>query len=133
MKKILCLALLSASILGANELESKCNRGNLGACVDLGLEYANNENYEKARDLWIKACNGGNIFGCHNLGFLYSGKVGGLHPNYDKAIKYYTKACNGGYAESCFGLGKRYENENTAKALKHYIKACNGKHTGKLL
>ena len=48
MKKLLCLALLGAGILGANELESKCNKGDLVACVDLGVQYYNSGDYAKA-------------------------------------------------------------------------------------
>lgn len=68
--------LLSVSVLSANELESKCNKGDLEACAVLGLEYYDNENYAKAKDLWIKSCDGGNTNACYNLGlYIITDKV----------------------------------------------------------
>lgn len=64
MKKLLYLMFLSVSVLGANELEIKCNKGDLRACVDLAVEYFNSQHYAKAKDIWIKACDLGDQKGC---------------------------------------------------------------------
>lgn len=128
MKKLICLALLGISILGANELESKCNKGDFEACVELGIGYVESQDYIKAKDLWLKACNGRNTKGCHNLGFLYYNGQG-VEQDYAKAREYYTKACNGGSAIGCNNLGVLYDNgqgvAQDKKQAKEYLKkAC---------
>lgn len=128
MKKLLCLVLLSAGILDANELESKCNKGKFETCVDLGMQHYNNKDYVKAKDLWIKACDGENADGCFNLGVLYDDGHG-VKQDYFKAKELYAKACNGGNAGGCSNLGALYYNglgvrQDKRQAKEYYGKAC---------
>lgn len=131
MKKILCLALFGASILGANELESKCSQNDLKACIELGKTYFEKQNYEKAIKFVKKACDGGDVDGCYGLGLLYNEGVGTIKQDYVKAKEYFVKACDGGENKGCLKLGLLYYNkqgtkQDYIKAREYFVKACDG-------
>ena len=108
------------------------DRGELRACVDLGLRLIEGERQGVAQDpvaaraLFEKACDGGVLPGCHALGVLYQQAIG-VAPNHARARDLYLRACRGGHLLGCVSLGGIDELlERPDRALLLYQRACAG-------
>ena len=97
MKKVILIACL---LLGVNLYAN--------LLVD-GIEEYNKGNYEKAKELYIKACDGGDMRACQNLGLIYY-NGDGVRQDKVKAKELFGKACDGGYMNGC----KNYKTLNKA-------------------
>lgn len=101
----------------------------------------NNEDYEKAIELYKKACEAKNAQACSILGGLYSdGKKDYirdrvfLEKSEYKALSYYEKACEYGEYHSCYEASNLYAvaayiptiKEDDEKVGIYAQKACNG-------
>ncbi len=109
-----------------------CDRGELRACVDLGLRLIEGERQGVAQDpvaaraLFEQACDGGVLPGCHALGVLYQQAIG-VAPNHARARDLYLRACQGGHLLGCVSLGGIDELlERPDRALLLYQRACAG-------
>lgn len=114
--------------------EAKCQYGDLGACIVLGMNYYSDKNaqkdYKKADELYQKACDGGNMRGCVDVGFAYMyGK--GVEKDTKKAIDLFKKACEKGEMSGCAVLADAFEHgkgikKDPLEAMRLYENACNG-------
>lgn len=104
----------------------ECNSGS--SCFGLGNIYYNNDNYNKARELYERSCSFDYGDGCWKLGYLYDLGTG-VAQNSITANSYYRKACSFNNAVACINLGNYYaygteEPNNYQWALDFYKKAC---------
>lgn len=81
-----------------------CENGDAIGCANLGLMYVNGVNvqqdYFKAKELFVKACKLGDAEGCYNLGIAHEKGVG-VRQDYSKAKELYGKACDMQYDAGC--------------------------------
>jgi len=92
----------------ASRFDRKCVAGDLEACRNLGVMYAEgigvSHDQRRAAALFGQACNGGNMSACNNLAFALAEGMG-IERNIQRAIEVYQKACDGGYKLACRNLG----------------------------
>jgi TPR repeat protein len=91
-------------------LRSRCDKGDLRSCVNLGLAYLNGRGVSKdtnaAANLFMVACDGNDPAGCVHLGDLFLTGEGWLKRDPANAAKLYQKACDGGDKLGCTKLAQ---------------------------
>lgn len=95
---------------GVALLETACAEGEMGACVNLGVEFEYGEavpqDLDRAMALYRQACDGGEPLGCNNLA---NGMVEGTAPGgMAEANALFRQACVNGEARGCSDLGVSY-------------------------
>jgi hypothetical protein len=90
---------------------------------DYGLEYEENNNYEKAKKYYEWSIWFGNKHAMYNLGEYYED----IEKNYDLMKKYYLMAIEEDDVDAMYNLGKYYENVeiNYDEMKKYYLMAIN--------
>lgn len=118
--------------------EKECQKGNIDACVAIGMAYSGNEKFRnpnKAIKFYEKACKNGDENICILLGLGYENKLTHIRriikrlfedenkfyshlaeniknlinsPNYKKSINFYNLACKNGKAIACYQIGELY-------------------------
>jgi len=118
----------------AGWFDRKCVTGDLDACRNLGVMYAEgtgiSRDVQRAAKLFVQACNGGNLPACNNLAFAYLEGTG-VERQPAKAAEVYQKACDGGYKLACRNLGLMLRDGTSvpadlARAELLLDKACKG-------
>jgi len=103
----------------------------LGGCYGrgiIGLE----QDYQKARELFLKAGELGCSDGYYNVGYYYEDGVG-VEVDKKKAKHYYELAAIGGNIMARHNLGGlEYKSGNEDQAFKHWILAAKGGHANSL-
>ena len=103
--KTTIIATIFISSIFANSLESRCSRGDKGACETLGVMYITGDGVRvdgyKAIRYLEKACSMGRASGCNSAAFIYANAEGGVKQNYTKAMKYWYRACRLGDETGC--------------------------------
>jgi TPR repeat protein len=117
----------------AGRLDKKCVAGDLEACRNLGVMYAEgvgvSPDPKRATALFAQACNGKNLSACNHLALALAEGIG-VKQNPARAIEVYEQACDGGYRLACRNLalmlrdgrGVEVDLERSAKLLDE---ACN--------
>ena len=110
--------------------EIACDKGNAGACNNLGVLYVSGrgvaKNNAKAKALYEKACNMNEAIACDNVGgYYYNAR------EFAKAKAAFEKGCEGNKADSCSNLGVLYEfgegvRQDFSQAKAYYGKGCDG-------
>jgi TPR repeat protein len=133
-----CLAVADAYASGtgvvANADKAKemyaglCDKGQSGACVQLGSLLGDEGKKEQALTLYQRACDDGNASGCNALGYAHY-TAEGTRWNVALAAKGYEKACELGEPVGCSNVGELYEYgigypKDAAKAYEFYGKGC---------
>jgi TPR repeat protein len=92
----------------AGAFDRKCVGGDLEACRNLGVMYAEGTGVSpdprRATVLFGQACNGGNLPACYHLALALAEGMG-VDRQPAKAVEVYQKACDGGYKLACRNLG----------------------------
>jgi TPR repeat protein len=92
----------------AGQYDRRCVSGNLEACRNLGVMYAEGQGVSRDRErsvkLFLQSCNGGLLSACNNLA-LACLEGNGTDRQPDKAAELFQKACDGGYKLACRNLG----------------------------
>ena len=92
----------------AARFDKKCVAGDLEACRNLGVMYAEGTGVSpdprRATALFGQACTGGNLSACNHLALALAEGMG-IDKNPQRAMEVYQKACEGGYKLSCRNLG----------------------------
>lgn len=88
--------------------DRRCVGGDLEACRNLGVMYADglgvSRDRERSVKLFVQACNGGLLAACNNLGLAYL-EGNGVDRQPARAAETFQKACDGGYKLACRNLG----------------------------
>lgn len=129
----------------AEDWQSACNSGTLGACADLGEAYAHGigvpVNPGRAIELYERACTGNFAHGCGLLGKAYADGTG-VSKDSVKARELLSKACGSGDRDSCAGACELGDAErclpvallaaqggkDLARAAVYYRKGCDFGH-----
>ncbi|MCB9594103.1 MAG: sel1 repeat family protein [Sandaracinaceae bacterium] len=92
--------------VGARVMSGFCDRGDAGACLDLGV--ALHEGYPdlpqdraRAYSYFRTACEGGNAAGCRNVGVYLRGGLGGAPRDMSMARPFFQRACAAGNQQAC--------------------------------
>ena len=118
----------------AARLDKKCVAGDLEACRNLGVMYAEgtgvSPDLPRAAALYKQACTGGNLSACNNLALALAEGMG-TEKNVQRALETYQKACDGGYKLACRNLGLMYRDgrgvpADQMRAGTLFDKACKG-------
>lgn len=118
----------------AAQFDKKCVAGDLEACRNLGVMYAEGTGVSpdprRAVALFGQACTGGNLSACNHLGLSLAEGMG-VDKNPQRAMEVYQKACEGGYRLSCRNLGLMLRDargvpQDLDRAEKLLDKACKG-------
>jgi TPR repeat protein len=118
----------------AGRYDRTCVRGDLEACRNLGVMYAEGTGVspdpERAVKLFNQACTGGNLPACNHLALALAEGMG-IERQPQKAIDVYQKACDGGYKLACRNLGLMLRDgrgvpPDAARADALLDKACKG-------
>jgi TPR repeat protein len=118
----------------AAQFDKKCVAGDLEACRNLGVMYAEGTGVSpdprRAVALFGQACTGGNLSACNHLGLALAEGMG-VDKNPQRAMDVYQKACDGGYRLSCRNLGLMLRDgrgvpQDLDRADKLLDKACKG-------
>jgi TPR repeat protein len=92
----------------AGRYDRKCVTGDLEACHNLGVMYAEGTGVSpdprRATKLFVQACHGGTLPACNHLALAYLEGTG-VDRNPAKAAEIYQQACDGGYKLACRNLG----------------------------
>jgi len=92
----------------AAHFDHKCVAGDLEACRNLGVMYAEGTGVsvdrQRSAKLFLQACNGGNLSACNNLALAYLEGTG-VERQPPKAAEVLQKACDAGYKLACRNLG----------------------------
>jgi TPR repeat protein len=92
----------------AGRFDHKCVGGDLEACRNLGVMYAEgvgvSPDPRRATALFGQACTGGNLPACNHLALAFAEGMG-VERQPAKAAEVYQKACDGGYKLACRNLG----------------------------
>ncbi|HEX2686847.1 MAG TPA: tetratricopeptide repeat protein [Kofleriaceae bacterium] len=92
----------------AGRLDRQCVGGNLEACRNLGVMYAEGTGISpdprRATALFDKACAGGNMPACNYFALALAEGIG-VERQPVKAVEVYQKACDRGYKLACRNLG----------------------------
>lgn len=107
-KKIVSSTLIvsfSVSLIFASSLQSRCSRGDRGACETLGIMYITGDgvrvNGYSAIKYLEKACSMGSASACNSAAFIYADAEGGVRQDYTKAMRYWSRACRLGDRSGC--------------------------------
>ncbi|HEX8109491.1 MAG TPA: tetratricopeptide repeat protein [Kofleriaceae bacterium] len=88
--------------------DHKCVAGDLEACRNLGVMYAEGTGVsvdrQRSAKLFLQACNGGNLSACNNLALAYLEGTG-VERQPTRAAEVLQKACDAGYKLACRNLG----------------------------
>jgi uncharacterized protein len=118
----------------AGRFDRQCVGGNLEACRNLGVMYAEGTGVSpdprRAFTLFSKACTGSNMPACNHLALAYAEGMG-TERQPAKAIEVYQKACDSGYKLACRNLGLMLRDgrgvpPDLARAEVLLDKACKG-------
>ncbi|MCA9606671.1 MAG: sel1 repeat family protein [Myxococcales bacterium] len=92
--------------IGARVMGGFCDRGDAGACLDLGV--ALHEGYPdlpqdrpRAYNYFRTGCEGGNMPACRNVGVYLRGGLGGAPRDMSMARPFFERACAGGVQQAC--------------------------------
>ncbi len=103
--KIISSALITSSFIYAASLQSRCSRGDSGACETLGIMYITGDGVRvdgySAISYLEKACSMGRASACNSAAFIYADAEGGVPQDYTKAMRYWSKACRLGDGSGC--------------------------------
>jgi TPR repeat protein len=92
----------------AARFDRKCVQGDLEACRNLGVMYAEGtgvaSDLRRATALFGQACNGGNLSACNHLALALAEGLG-TDKQPQRAAEIYQKACDGGFKLACRNLG----------------------------
>ena len=114
-----------------------CNSGDMEACTNLGVAYANGRDVTqsdtRAVEFLRRACDGGGLLGCANLGWSYESGLGVAQSD-TLAFEAYRRACDGRVMMGCSGLGRAYDlgrgvSQSVTRAVELYQQACDGGDT----
>ena len=64
---VLLLGLIVSFSLGNDTLVEKCNSGDVKACHNVGVEYYESKDFEKALEFFNKGCNGRAAKSCYAI------------------------------------------------------------------
>jgi len=118
----------------AGQFDRKCVGGDLEACRNLGVMYAEgtgvSPDHRRATALFGQACNGGNMPACNHLALALAEGMG-VERQPSKAVEVYQRACDGGYKLACRNLGLMLRDgrgvvADLARAETLLDKACKG-------
>jgi TPR repeat protein len=103
------------------DLNLKCNRQDMIACVGLGALEFFETNSDLGMYLFSKACDNKQPAGCNNLAatYFYTG-------NEELSHQAYLKACNMGEMLGCYNVGTNLMNRDKDQATDYLLKSCNG-------
>ena len=105
--------------------EHGCVLNNSLACFELGLEYYNKGDYEKANEYYEMGCKLGDGGSCANLGINYL-RGNGTLADANKAKDFFQKACDLKIGIACQNLAFMYWSEKKIdSAAVNFEKACN--------
>jgi TPR repeat protein len=119
----------------AGKLDKQCVAGDLEACRNLGVMYAEgvgvSPDPRRATALFAQACNGKNLSACNHLALALAEGMG-VERNPQKAVEVYQQACDGGHMMACRNLGLMLRDgrgvpQDLARADKLLDTACKGK------
>ena len=119
----------------AAKLDKKCVAGDLEACRNLGVMYAEgvgvSPDPKRATALFAQACNGKNLSACNHLALALTEGMG-VDKNPQRAVEVYQQACDGGYMMACRNLGLMLRDgrgvaADLARSAKLLDTACKGK------
>ncbi len=103
MKRIVGMTLAMGLILSAGGLKtqkSRCNRGDVASCVDVGTYYASRDRGAQAAPYLSRACSRGAADACDDLAFIYA-NAKGVRQSYTKAMRYWSRGCRLGSRSAC--------------------------------
>jgi len=118
----------------AGRFDRKCVAGDLEACRNLGVMYAEGTGVSpdprRATALFGQACNGGNMPACNHLALALAEGMG-VERQPAKAVEVYQRACDGGYKLACRNLGLMLRDgrgvpADLVRAEGLFDKACKG-------
>jgi TPR repeat protein len=119
----------------AGKLDKQCVAGNLEACRNLGVMYAEgvgvSPDPKRATALFAQACNGKNMSACNHLALALAEGMG-VDRNPQRAVEIYQQACDGGHMMACRNLGLMLRDgrgvpADLPRAAKLLDQACKGK------
>lgn len=87
--------------------ERACEGGSSAGCLNLGLAFADREDFARAVTLYERSCTSGWAPGCHQLGRAYEAGEG-VHADGPKAAAYYGQACDGEFVDGCVAAATLY-------------------------
>ena len=94
MKKIiLTTAFMIYSAFASDALISECEAGNAKACHNVGVEYYESKDFEKALEFFTKGCDGRAAKSCYAISEMYHSGDGVLRST-SKAILHAQRACD---------------------------------------
>ena len=94
MKKIiLTTTFMICSAFASDTLISECEAGNAKACHNVGVEYYESKDFEKALEFFTKGCDGRAAKSCYAISEMYHSGDGVLRST-SKAILHAQKACD---------------------------------------
>ena len=92
----------------AGRYDRRCVSGDLEACRNLGVMYADGQGVSRDRErsvkLFVQSCSGGHLSACNNLALAYL-EGNGVDRQPAKAADTFQRACDGGYKLACRNLG----------------------------
>ncbi len=103
MKRIAWLMLAMGLMLSAGGLQaqkSRCKRGEVVSCVEVGAYYASRDRGAQAAPYLSRACSRGAADACDDLAFIYA-NAKGVRQNYTKAMRYWSRGCRLGSQSAC--------------------------------
>ena len=81
------------SVFASDALISECEAGNAKACHNVGVEYYESKDFEKALEFFTKGCDGRAAKSCYAISEMYHSGDGVLRST-SKAILHAQKACD---------------------------------------
>ena len=94
MKKIiLTTAFMICSVFASDAIISECEAGNAKACHNVGVEYYESKDFEKALEFFTKGCDGRAAKSCFAISEMYHNGEG-VSKSTTRAIIYIEKACD---------------------------------------
>ena len=111
MKRIVWMMLAAGLVLSAGGLKaqkSRCMRGNVASCMDVGAYYASRDRGAQAAPYLSRACNHGAADACDDLAYIYA-NAKGVRQSYTKAMRYWSRGCQLGSRSACanYDLAKK--------------------------
>jgi len=109
----------------ARQREAACTRGNLRACVDLGVSCDKGDgvsvDHKRAAELYRRGCEAGIVIGCVNLGLSYQ-TGSGVVVNVAEAKRLYRMGCDDGFIPGCYNLAVVCQGEADARSLDEAVR-----------
>lgn len=84
-----------------------CDGGSSAGCLNLGLAFAERDDFVRAVTLYERSCNGGWAPGCHQVGHAYETGEG-VRADGQKALAWYGQACDGEFVDACVSAATVY-------------------------